>query len=76
MNKPVNKAKKQQRILVTVSPEMYELVQRLNTEANVATSALLGELLEEAKPVLEAMLMAVQKAKLQQHDAFDALQKF
>ena len=75
MNKPVNKAKKQ-RILVTVSPEMYELVQRLNTEANVATeSALLGGA-GRSKAGIGSHANGGTKAKLQQHDAFDALQKF
>ena len=48
--------KKRRRVLVTVSPEMYELVQAVSNEANVATSNLLGEMIEECKPAFEAML--------------------
>lgn len=66
---------KQQRILVTVSPEMYELIHQLSDEASIATSALLGELVERAKPALEAMLLAIRQAKNEQSEAFDTLHK-
>ena len=45
--------KKRRRILVTVSPEMYELIQAVSNEANVATSNLLGEMIGNASPHLK-----------------------
>ncbi len=66
-------AEKRKRVLVTVSPEMYELVHALGTEANVATSQLLGEMIEEARPAFEAMLLAVRQAKKNQVEAYDTL---
>mgnify|MGYP000013181533 FL=1 len=67
--------KKRRRVLVTVSPEMYELVQAVSNEANVATSNLLGEMIEECKPAFEAMLAAVRQAKNKNADTFDTLQR-
>lgn len=69
------KEKRDKRLLVTVSPSMYELVQRLGSEASIATSQLIGEMIEDARPVFEAMLETVIKAKAQQADAYDALHK-
>ena len=66
--------KKRRRVLVTVSPEMYELVQAVSNEANVATSNL-GEMIEECKPAFEAMLTAVRQAKNKNADTFDTLQR-
>ena len=67
--------KKRRRVLVTVSPEMYELVQAVSNEANVATSNLLGEMIEECKPAFEAMLTAVRQAKNKNADTIDTLQR-
>ena len=49
---------------------MYELVQAVSNEANVATSNLLGEMIEECKPAFEAMLTAVRQAKNKNADTF------
>ena len=54
---------------------MYELVQAVSNEANVATSNLLGEMIEECKPAFEAMLTAVRQAKNKNADTFDTLQR-
>ena len=67
--------RKQKRVLVAVSPSMYELVNALGKEANVATSLLLGEMIEEARPAFEAMLEAVKQAKANQADAYDTLHR-
>lgn len=67
------KKKEQKRVLVTVSPSMYELVDKLGKEANIATSQLIGDMLEQARPAFEAMLVAVTQAKAQQADAYDTL---
>lgn len=67
--------RKQKRVLVAVSDEMYGLVNTLGKEANVATSLLLGEMIEEARPAFEAMLLAVRQAKANQVDAYDTLHR-
>lgn len=65
----------QRRVLVTVSPEMYELVHRLGKEAHVATSQLLGQMIEEARPAFEAMLEIVVSAKSNGSDGYLALHR-
>lgn len=69
------KEKRDKRLLVTVSPSMYELVHELGKEASIATSQLIGEMIEEARPAFEAMLEAVKQAKAQQADAYDTLHR-
>lgn len=67
---------KQKRILVTVSPSTYELVKALGDEAHIATSQLIGEMIEEARPAFETMLASVREAKEQQLDAYDTVHRF
>lgn len=75
MTEKMTEKKRNRRVLVTVSPSMYELIQTLGDEANVATSQLLGELVEKARPAFEAMLFAVRQAKSDQENAYDTLHR-
>lgn len=61
------------RVLVTLTPSTYELLQQLSDEAGVAIAPLCGELIEEARPAFVAMLTAVRQAKSGAADAFDTL---
>ena len=67
--------KKKDDVFLLRFPKMYELVQAVSNEANVATSNLLGEMIEECKPAFEAMLTAVRQAKNKNADTFDTLQR-
>lgn len=69
------KTNKRRRVLVTVSPEMYDLIHAVSDEASVATSNLLGQLIEDARPAFEAMLLAVRQAKESNADAYDTLHR-
>lgn len=63
------------RVMVTVSEETFELLQQIAQEGDVAVGSLCGELLDEAKPALVAMLTAIKQAKEQSADAFDTIAK-
>lgn len=61
------------RVMVSVSPELYELLEQLSSLAGASMGGLCGELLEDAKPALQAMLKALEQARDKNADAFDTL---
>lgn len=61
------------RVMVSVSPELYELLEKLSSMAGASMGGLCGELLEDAKPALVAMLKALEQARDKNADAFDTL---
>lgn len=61
--------------MVTVSPETFELLQQIAKEGDVAVGSLCGELLDEARPALDAILTAIRQAKAKSADAFDTIAK-
>lgn len=63
------------RIMVSVSPELYTLLEDLSKLAGASMGGLCGELLEDATPALEAMRTALRLARENNADAFDVLSK-
>lgn len=61
------------RIMVSVTPELYALLERLANAAGASMGGLCGELLQDATPALEAMATAIEQARDQNVDAFDTL---
>lgn len=61
------------RVQVTLTPEIYEVLQELADESGVAMGALCGNMLREALPAFQAMLAAVRAAKSKNADAYDFL---
>ncbi len=61
------------RVMVSCSPELYELLDELATMSGASMGGLCGELLEDTKPVLQAMIKALKQARNQNADAFDTL---
>lgn len=55
--------KKNARVLVQVSPEMSALIKELAMEANISTSQLIGDMIEQARPSFEKILSAVKSIK-------------
>ena len=55
--------KKTARVLVQVSPEMSALIKELAMEANISTSQLIGDMIEQARPSFEKILSAVKSIK-------------
>ena len=61
------------RVMVSCSSELYELLEELATMSGASMGGLCGELLEDTKPVLQAMIKALKQARDQNADAFDTL---
>lgn len=55
--------KKTARVLVQVSPEMSALIKELAMEANISTSQLIGDMIEQARPSFEKILSAIKSIK-------------
>ena len=69
----MSKKPQRNRVMVSVSPELYDLLDQLSTMAGASMRGLCGELLEDAKPALVAMLKALEQARDKNADAFDTL---
>jgi hypothetical protein len=68
--------KKTARVLVQVSPEMSALIKELAMEANISTSQLIGDMIEQARPSFEKILSAVKSIKENSViEAYEYLQK-
>ncbi|RKW31806.1 MAG: hypothetical protein D8B42_03240 [Kingella sp. (in: b-proteobacteria)] len=68
--------KKTARVLVQVSPEMSALIKELAMEANISTSQLIGDMIEQARPSFEKMLSAIKSIKENSvFEAYEHLQK-
>lgn len=69
-------SKKTARVLVQVSPEMGELIKELAMEANISTSQLIGDMIEQARPSFEQMLSAIKSIKENRSvEAYNQLQR-
>lgn len=68
--------KKTARVLVQVSPEMSALIKELAMEANISTSQLIGDMIEQARPAFEQMLAAIKSLKEERvNEAYNHLQR-
>lgn len=68
--------KKTARVLVQVSPEMSALIKELAIEANISTSQLIGDMVEQARPAFEQMLAAIKSLKENRvNEAYNQLQR-
>lgn len=68
--------KKTARVLVQVSPEMSALIKELAMEANISTSQLIGDMIEQARPAFEQMLAAIKSLKEERvNEAYNQLQR-
>lgn len=68
--------KKTARVLVQVSPEMSALIKELAMEANISTSQLIGDMVEQARPAFEQMLAAIKSLKENRvNEAYNQLQR-
>lgn len=68
--------KRTARVLVQVSPEMSALIKELAMEANISTSQLIGDMIEQARPSFEKILSAVKSIKENSViEAYEYLQK-
>lgn len=63
------------RVMVSVTPELYTLLERLSSLAGASMGGLCGELLQDAMPALEAMAKALELARDKNADAFEVLAK-
>lgn len=69
----MTKKDNRQRLMLTVPPELYALLERLSKLAGASMSGLCVELLQDATPALEAMATALEQAREKNMDAFDTL---
>lgn len=63
------------RVMVSVTLELYALLERIAKLAGASMGGLCGELLEDATPALSAMAKALELARDNNADAFDVLSK-
>lgn len=61
------------RVMVSVTPELYALLEQISKLAGASMGGLCGELLEDAKPAFQAMAKALELARENNTDAFDVL---
>lgn len=71
----MSKKDNRQRLMLTVPPELYALLERLSKLAGASMSGLCVELLQDATPALEAMAKALELARDKNADAFEVLAK-
>lgn len=65
----------QVRVLVTISPELKELLTAVGNECDVKVSRMIGQMLEQARPGFEAMLEAARIAKSTKEESLASFHK-